>query len=397
MNINTQKHTTAFGTLHTFSIGLALVCLGAISVHAADYMTVDRQDTVIKLSASGIVDSENFISVGAPATTRWRASIAQIVEEGKRVRKGEILVRFEGSRADERIRELQSRINELEGQMESQKEQQLQEFEQEKLDLSRLKSDAERASRKAAVPAEVFPGIEYQRLVEEKRLATILYKRALHRKTLNDKTREARELWQQKNLARTESRLAGSQDILNSYTVRSPREGIAVVGTDWEGQKLVAGSNVSVGFTVVKVVDDKKLLIRAFVPENVAAKIEVGQHVSIQSEATGSSELTGHVFSVGNTVRRKSKNSQEMVRDFTVKLDGDYSEVLKIGVSVQLTVDIDRILDAIAIPKDSLVYRDGRPGVFKKGSSWSFVELGQASKDVFVVESGVEVGDKIRL
>lgn len=380
--------TTIFGCL------LALLFVSTVS--AKEYITIEKQDTVIELSASGIVDSEDFISIGAPPNTRWRASIAQIVEEGKRVRQGEVLVRFEGGRADENIRELQARINELTGQMESQKEQLLQEFEQEKLDLASMKSDAERASRKAAVPAEVFPGIEYQRLVEEKRLATILYQRALHRKTLNDKSREKRDLWQEKNLTRNQTRLAGSQEILNSYTVRSPRAGIAVVGTDWDGQKLVAGSNVSVGFSVVKVVDDTKLLIRAFVPENVAAKINVGQSVTILSEATGSTELTGRVFSVGNTVRRKSKNSQEMVRDFTVKLDGDFSDVLKIGVSVQLSVEVDHIQNSIAIPKEALIYREGTPGVFRQ-STWVPVVLGPASHDVFIVESGIEVGDKVRL
>ncbi|MXX94659.1 MAG: HlyD family efflux transporter periplasmic adaptor subunit [Gammaproteobacteria bacterium] len=376
--------------------GLLLASLFVSTVTAKEYITIEKQDTVIELSASGIVDSEDFISIGAPPNTRWRANIAQIVEEGKRVRKGELLVRFEGGRTDEHIRDLQAQITELEGRMESQKEQLLQEYEQEKLDLASMKSDAERATRKAAIPADVFPGIEYQKLVEEKRLATILYQRALHRKTLNDKSREKRDLWQEKNLTRNQTRLAGSQEILSSYTVRSPRAGIAVVGTDWGGQKLVAGSDVSVGFTVVKVVDDTKLLIRAFVPENVAAKINVGQSVTILSEATGSSELTGRVFSVGNTVRRKSKNSQEMVRDFTVKLDDDYSEVLKIGVSVQLTVEVDHIANAIAIPKEALIYREGAPGVFKQ-NSWVPIILGAASQDVFIVESGIEVGDKVRL
>ena len=396
MNITFLKKFRFTSLGYTTIFGLLIALLYVSTVTAKEYITIEKQDTVIELSASGIVDSEDFISIGAPPNTRWRASIAQIVEEGKRVRQGEVLVRFEGGRTDEHIRELQARINELTGQMESQKEQLLQELEQEKLDLASMKSDAERATRKAAVPADVFPGIEYQRLVEEKRLATILYERALHRKTLNDQSREKRDLWQEKNLARNQTRLAGSQEILNSYTVRSPRAGIAVVGTDWDGQKLVAGSNVSVGFSVVKVVDDTKLLIRAFVPENVAAKINVGQSVVILSEATGSSELTGRVFSVGNTVRRKSKNSQEMVRDFTVKLDDDYSDVLKIGVSVQLTVEVDHIPNAIAIPKEALIYREGAPGVFKQ-NSWVPIILGAASQDVFIVESGIEVGDKVRL
>lgn len=385
---------------------VTVVFIGCTYLHSIEWMTVTQEDRVITLTTTGVVDSEDSFAVGPPPTTRWRASIAQIVEEGKRISKGELLVRFEGSRADERIRELESRIEELEGTMESDKEKLLQELEQEKLDLANLESNADRAARKAAVPAGVIPGIDYQKLLEEKRLSKILYDRAIHRKTLNDQAREATKIWQEKNLERTKARLAGSRDILSSYTVRSPREGISVIGTDWDGQKLIEGSNVSVGFTVVRVVDDTKLLIKADVPENVAAQINTGQSVTILTEATGTSELTGTVFSVGNTVRRKSKNSLAMVRDFAVKLDGDYSDVLKVGVSVQLTVRTETITNVVAIPKEALVYRDGYPGVIKptegitavfNQGEWSPVYLGKSSDDFFVVLDGLEVGDKVRL
>ena len=70
--------------------------------------------------------------------------------------------------------------------------------------------------------------------------------------------------------------------------------------------------------------------------------------------------------------------------------------MLKIGVSVQLTVEVDHIANAIAIPKEALIYREGAPGVFKQ-NSWVPIILGAASQDVFIVESGIEVGDKVRL
>lgn len=384
-----------------------LTLILVVCVHASEWRDLHKETQfVVTVSATGVVDSEDFVSIGAPPTARWRSRISEIVPEGKRVRKGEVIVQFENSRTDDRIRELEGELNVYAGEVGSDKEQSQQQIRQESLDLSNLKADAEKAARMAEVPAGIIPGIEYKKLVERRRLAETLYERALIRKTLSDRDKVAAEENKQREIARAELRLAEAKRALDSFTIRAPRAGIAVVGTGWGGEKLTAGSSASGGIQVVKIVDDQKLLIRATIPENMATSLKVGQAATIVTETTGTAELTGRVFTVGNTVRRKSPKSLEMVRDFTVKLDEDYSDILRIGISVEVNVEVEAFDNVLVVPKSALVYREGEPGVIIPKLSlggivftdhWQPVELGKASRDYFIVNEGLDEGQRVRL
>ena len=399
--------TNMFKSIYTATSVIVLTLLVVVSAHAAEWKDVQKQKQfIVTVSSTGVVDSEDFVSIGAPPTARWRARIAEIVPEGKRVRKGEVVVRFEGSRTDDRIRELEGELNISAGEVGADKEQKQQQIRQEKLDLSNLKADAEKAARMAEVPAGIIPGIEYKKLVERRRLAETLYERALIRKELSDRDKVASEENKQREIARANLRLTEARRALDSFTIRAPRAGIAVVGTGWGGEKLTAGSNASAGIQVVKILDDKKLLIRATIPENLATLLAVGQKATIVTETTGTAELTGIIVTVGNTVRRKSPKSLEMVRDFTVKLNEDYADILRIGVSVEVRVEVESYNDVLVVPKAALVYKGGEPGVvtpkFTLGAfvftdQWQKVELGKASKDYFIVNEGIDEGQKVRL
>lgn len=59
-------------------------------------------------------------------------------------------------------------------------------------------------------------------------------------------------------------------------------------------------------------------------------------------------------------------------------------------------IEVDTQEDALAVPKQALVYREGKPGVYA-GSAWTPVTLGDASGDGFIVLEGLDVGDKVRM
>lgn len=391
----------------TTALLAVLATLIVVSVQAAEWRDVQKQNKfVVTVSATGVVDSEEVVSIGAPPTARWRSRLESIVPEGKRVRKGEVVVQFEVSRTDERIRELEGELNVHAGDVGVDKEQKEQQVRQEALDMSNLRADVEKAVRLAEVPAGIVPGIEYKKLVERRRLAETLYERALYRKQLSDRDKVAAEENKKRQIARAELRLAEAKRALDTFTIRAPKDGIAVIGTGWNGEKLTAGSNASGGIQILRIVNDEKVLIRATIPENLATVLKVDQRAVIVTETTGTAELMGRVESVGNTVRRKSPKSLEMVRDFTVKLDEDYSDILRIGISVEVKVEVETFNDVLVVPKAALVYREGKPGVvtprfslggFVLSDQWRAVRLGKASQDHFIVEEGLEEGQKVRL
>ena len=389
-----------FGNLNTVGIAgkatLAASLLLAAQITGAEWLEVTKEDRIVTIDASGVVASEVESNIGVPTSDSWRLRIDTLVEEGSRVRKGQVVLRIESSSQERDIEEYEAELDEMKSQVEATRERNLQDIESEKLERADLKSQAIKANRRAALPDGVLPGIEYKKLVENKRLANTLYQRGLVRQKMSEVARTLQLETLQRKITRMETRLDERKRELASFTVRAPNPGLAIIGVDWQGEKLDAGSRVGPGMPVVTVVDDTKILVRGDVREQWAAKLAVGQRVIIETDALVGAKLKGSIDSVGNTVRRKSHRSPTMVRDFTVKFDQDYSSVLSLGVSVQVTIEVDMLENAIAVPKGALIYRDGKPGVQTPGE-WKPVELGSASEGYFIVLNGLEEGERVRL
>ena len=95
-------------------------------------------------------------------------------------------------------------------------------------------------------------------------------------------------------------------------------------------------------------------------------------------------------------MRRQSRYSQAMVRDVAIRLDEALAD-LRPGMSTQVTLVVDTVAGAIAVPEQALRYRDGQPGLVVRGSGWQPVTLGGISAGMRIVADGVAAGQEIEL
>lgn len=364
---------------------------------ADDWTTVAPSDRPITIAAGGIVTSADALRFGPPPSRNWRITITNLAREGTRVKKGDVLAEFDGSATDDRVRTLTADLNSKRSELESLLEVQAREVEEDVVTLAAAKSEAEKAARKAEVNPEVYANIEYRKLLEQKDRTADLYRREQERSVLVKRVRDARRAELEADIRRLESELAGATLELESFTIRAPRDGIVIVGTNRQGQKLDVNDGVNPGIVVVELADASELVVQAEVPEYAAATISVGQAAKIVIDAAGGSEIEGEVISVASIVRRQSQYSQAMVRDVTVTLPGDAIGGLRPGMSAKLTIIVDTERDALAVPDDSIQYRDGKPGVVVRGEGWTPIKVGRASAGLHIVEAGLEVGDEVAL
>ena len=369
----------------------------ATSAHAQRAIELRKEDRPVTISASGIVTSTDVVKFGAPPSRNWALPISQIAEEGKTVAKGDLLVQFDANMLDNRVRELAGNLAVSRGELTSLAEQQTQETADEKVALATAESQATRAIRKAEQPAELIPGIEYRKLVEQKRLANEKLERIRQRQPLSARLREAKRRELEANSRRLEIMHAAAVAELEALTIRAPRSGLVIVGTDQFGNKLDVGNPAHPGLAVVELANVRKLAVHAEIPEHLAARLAVGQRVRVTVDSAGGSELEGRVASVANTVRRQSRQSQANVREITVGFPVDAPRGLRLGMSVQIAVEVAVVEDAIAIPATAVSYRDGSPGVVLANGGWHPVELGERSGDMLVVVSGLQPGEEVRL
>ena len=375
-----------------------LACLLVSSVAAAQQWAVlEPGDRPITVSASGIVVSADSIRFGPPATRRWRVTITNLAREGSMVNAGDVLAQFDASSTDDRVRDKQAELNAKQSELESLLETQRREIEEEKVTLAEAESAAEKAARKADTNADVYAGLEYRKLLEERDIAADLYRREQERRDLNRRVREAKKAELEADIRRLESEVAGAERELASFTITAPRAGLVIIGTDQQGQKLSVNDQTNPGITVVELANPDDLIVRAEVPEFAATRIAVGQRAVSVIDAAGGTPITGEVVEVGSIVRRQSQFSQAMIRDVAVSLPPDVIQTLRPGMSVKLEIEVDTQQNALAVPDEALQYRNGKPGVVVRGDGWRQIVLGRASAGLHIVEQGLAAGDRVAL
>lgn len=378
-------------------IALAGLLALAPAVAAQQWLELVARELPVTVTASGLVTSADITRFGPPPSQNWRTTITQLAQEGQRVKPGDMLAGFDNSGSDDRVRELEGQLTEARSSLASFLENLARDIEQEKLDIASAESAAKKAAQKADQPENLLASIEYDKLVEDRRITAEMLETARQRLSLSARVREARQQELEADIKRLEIQLQAAKDELESFTIRAPREGLVIIGTDRQGVKLDVNSNVNPGITVVELVDDSKLQVQAEVPEYASAQIAVGQPARVFVDAVGGTEMAGTVKRVANIVRRQSRNSQTMVRDVVVQFASTEITGLRPGMSVKVTVEVDRLPGAVSLPESSLVYRDGKPGVQLRSGGWQPVQLGERSDDEFIVLGGVSAGQEIQL
>ncbi len=372
-----------------------LLLLFAPLAAADDWMTVEPTDRPITIAASGVVTSSDALRFGPPPSRNWRITITNIAREGTRVKAGDMLAEFDNSSTDDRVRTLKADLNSKRSELESLLETQAREVEEGIVTLAAARSEAEKAARKAEVDPQVYASLDYRKLVEDKKRLKERYEQEKKLSVLVERVREARRAELEADIRRLESELAGATRELESFTIRAPREGIVIVGTDRSGQKLDVNDGVNPGIVVVELADPTELVVQAEVPEYAAAKIRVGQEARVVIDAAGGGELESEVVEVASIVRRQSQFSQAMVRDVTAVIPEEAVPLLRPGMSAKLTIIVDTQREALAVPDESIQYREGKPGVIVRGDGWTPITVGRASAGMHVVESGLDAGDEV--
>ena len=387
--------TRSLTTTFTSFVCLAVVLTAGNSA-AAEWFDVQREDRYVTIEATGEIVSSDMMQFGPPPSQNWQMAIASIAVEGQRVNAGDLLVRFESSMQDDRMRNITGQLTMVRGELQKVIQEQAQEIETEELELAEKKSLAEKAQQKADYPADLIPSVEYRTLAERREIARVVYERAQLRAPLSEKVREAKRKQLDASIRTFESQLAALNKEMAAFTIHAPRAGLVTLGEDWNGDKFDTNDRVHPGHVVVYLVDDSKLEVTGTVPEHLAAHVALGQLADLIVDSNTGASAHGRVSKVGSTVRRKSRNSNALVRDFTVELIDSHANDLKLGKSVQITLHVDQIRDAYTVPDSALVYRNGNPGVIAS-SGWTPVELGARSGDRFIVTAGLDNIERVRL
>jgi RND family efflux transporter MFP subunit len=150
------------------------------------------------------------------------------------------------------------------------------------------------------------------------------------------------------------------------------------------------GQTVAANAPLLRIVEMNPITAVFFVTERDYALLGPGQVVTLRTDAHPGAVFEGRIARIAPVFQASTRQAR-------VEVDVDNSGLrLKPGMFVRASVVLDRVEDAIIVPEQALVRRDGRDGVFvleKDGQSvtWRMVEVGvREDKRVQVTGEGLD-------
>ena len=151
-----------------------------------------------------------------------------------------------------------------------------------------------------------------------------------------------------------------------------------------------AGQQVAPGTNLAKVTSSARLMARLHVPESQSRDIQLNQKAQIEVQDR---PYSGHVARIGSGV-------QNGAVDVEVKVDGAQPAGARTDLTVDGTIEVDHVADAVYLSKALPARPNTRVPLFKLVEDGNeaqrvMVELGNTSIDGVEIVSGLQPGDRV--
>ena len=299
-----------------------------------EVLTVKRNNLVSSVIAQGKISAERIEVMKAPIEGIIQKG--HQLKEGDEVRKGDILVVFR-------------RPNE---------------------ELNTLRQELELAE------------IDFELILEEKSQAQeLLEAKAISRKQLREL--EIREYKQ-------ELAVTAIKDRMERRAMSAPFSGVVMKKNFQAGQKVEAGAEL------MTLVDMNTLMAMLWVSEYDISKVQLRQKVNLTGD-TFSGSLNGRITSIS---RMADDMAHQGVNTFSItsSIENNERGTLILGSTVEASIITEEKENVVAIPLESVLYRDGEQVVFIINDTIAHlrkVSTGISSQKRVEITDGLEIGELV--
>ena len=285
-----------------------------------------RKTIVQTVSATGKVQPEMEVKISPEVA----GEIIELpVEDGKEVKKGDLLVRV-------RPDSYKALVEQQEAAISSAKATNLQQ----KATMMKTEQDFKRSEdlfNKKLISAQ-----EYNAAQAASDVAKNTYESSLH------------------EIERAQAGSSQARDQLSKTTIYSPIDGTVTVLNSKQGERLVATGQFA-GTEVMRVADLGHMEARVDVNENDVVNVKVGDKVEVKVDAYADRKFHGTVYQIGNTGKTTGAGTQEEVTNFEVKIRiEDHDVILKPALSCTADIQTNEVKDVVAVPMQSVTIRTGQ-------------------------------------
>ncbi|MBI4719319.1 MAG: efflux RND transporter periplasmic adaptor subunit [Planctomycetes bacterium] len=304
---------------------------GKSVLHVADAPEVavevsgpELRDIIRTVQAPGAVEALLEVDISAEVVGKI---VEMPVEEGDRVRKGDLLCRLDDADHRARLTQAEANVAKLKATIV-----------QADADLDKAQRDFTR--QKALSEADATSAVE---LADYH--TTFLRARALV------------EIRRQE-LVEAEARLQSAREDLDKTVITSPIDGVVSQRFAKAGEVVVMGTMNNAGTRIMVISDLSKMQVRCRVDESDAALVRPDQPSRIFLQSNSQESVPGHVVRVA-TKGTKPQGRDVVTFETLLLVDSDDPRV-RPGMTANVEIEVDRRNEALTIPVQAVVHRKRR-------------------------------------
>ncbi len=363
---------------------------------------VSKQDVQFSINTQGELEAANATPITAASQSMRPLTIAWIEKNYTHVKKGDIIVKFDGQDFEQEVDKAQ--------------------FEIEKLMLTKLQKQ-----REMSLFLDDFQNeghvvdFEYQMAQQFNIDNPLLYTKiemidaGNNEEFLQEKTKHLKKMeghYQTK--AKSEIGLIQSQEKLqqaklqmnqvglSALDVKAPHDGLLVLSRGWDGSLPQTGKSIFPGMKIAKLPDLSTMNAKLYVPEIEAIGLEKGQEVVINLHAYPEKSFKATIKSVSKTAQTKQRDNP--VKYFIVIAEIEEKDENKLipGQRLDATILTSKKSQSISIPIQAVFRKGQETWVYVRDSNATdftkkTIHIDQCSTSLCLIKAGIKEGDTIAL
>lgn len=360
---------------------------------------VARSELTRTVTADGELEAVESTKLTAPVAHR-RLTVAWLVEDGTPVKQGDVIVRFEKTELEQELDQADDEIATLEEQLAREKAG--QKARTVELDNEAFVDEKEASWARAyqATDEEIYSKHELLSSAVDAELAESRRDHALGLLEVEKNLAQTKVDILKISLANARRKAAEIREDLAGLELKAPHDGIAIIARDWQGRPVRIGDGVWPGRLVAELPDLGRMQAIVWVLEADAGGLESGQPADIVVSAFPEKHFRASVSQVDPVAQPRIEDLPVQYFRSTLSLEKTVPDIMKPGARIKARITIERLHDALVIPREAVFQRDGDTIVYRRrGRRFEPVPVttGSSTASRVVVTKGLEEGDTIAL
>lgn len=363
---------------------------------------VERRDFVRSVRIHGTTAAVESFPITVPRMAGQPGGqliITRLAASGTRVQPGDLLVEFDRQNQIRNALDRQAEYLDLEEQIKKKIAEQAAGKAKDDTELEQARNEAEKARlemRRNEVVSRIDAEKNRQRLEEAEARAKQLEATYQLKRTADRADLRILEIRRD----RARRAMLHAESNAEKMAIRSPIEGLVVINMIWKGGSMgevLEGDEVRPGLPIMQVVNPRSMEVRARVNQADVPFLKPGQRAEFRLDAFPDLVFGGKLERVSAMGAASGMNA--FVRNFAAvfSIEGSDPRLLP-DLAVAVDAEIERIPNALVVPRDSVFTENGETYVrVQKNGGWEkrAVKVIGQSDTLAAIETGADEGDVV--